>query len=319
MSKEKEKDAFYFSHDANSRNDDKLLAVRMKHGAAGYGVFFMILERMRESADYMSTADYNIISFDLRVDAGIVKSIVEEFGLFEITEDGKKFYSKSFLERMKKWDESREQKRIAGKKSALKRFENQQETTGVQRAFNERSTSVELRKEKKGKENKRKIIEDDDKSSSIATSSTKNNFSEKIEIVEKVAPPEIFNVEPLHLIENLPDIVMKDEMNFQRLFFQLGIRDKEGLYNWLLAFNKFLKFSNTHRKTEKDYRHHFSNWIRKQNYLSENPINYSPVKAPDHEPKLNSSGKRPASAVGQSAGAITLIHDLAEDLNLTAE
>lgn len=45
----------YFSHDGNARNDAKLLKVRMKHGAAGYGVYFMILERLREEDVYMSS------------------------------------------------------------------------------------------------------------------------------------------------------------------------------------------------------------------------------------------------------------------------
>ena len=72
----------YFSHDSNARNSNKLINVRMRHGAAGYGVYFMILERLREEKEYMSIKDYNMIAFDLRVDASLIKSIVEEFGLF---------------------------------------------------------------------------------------------------------------------------------------------------------------------------------------------------------------------------------------------
>ena len=35
--------ANYFSHDSNARNDEKVIRLRMKHGAAGYGVYFMLL------------------------------------------------------------------------------------------------------------------------------------------------------------------------------------------------------------------------------------------------------------------------------------
>ena len=92
----------YFSHDSNARNDEKLLNLRMHKGAAGYGVYFMLLERLREDANYMSVRDYNILAFDLRVDAQLIKSVVEDFGLFELTEkDGRKFfYSESFNRRM---------------------------------------------------------------------------------------------------------------------------------------------------------------------------------------------------------------------------
>ena len=41
-----------------------------------------------------------MIAFDLRVDAAIVKSVVEDFGLFTFTDDGKCFYSESFTRRM---------------------------------------------------------------------------------------------------------------------------------------------------------------------------------------------------------------------------
>ena len=90
----------YFSHDSNARNDEKLVRLRMKQGAAGYGVYFMILERLREEADYMSVKDYNMIAFDLRVDASVVKRVVEDFGLFAFTEDGEYFYSESLRDRM---------------------------------------------------------------------------------------------------------------------------------------------------------------------------------------------------------------------------
>lgn len=103
----------YFSHDSNARNDDKLIRLRMKHGAAGYGVYFMILERLREETDYVSVKDYNIIAFDFRVDAALVKSVVEDFGLFVFTDDGKGFYSESFLKRMEIKDAVRNKRKDA--------------------------------------------------------------------------------------------------------------------------------------------------------------------------------------------------------------
>ncbi|MGN1353553.1 MAG: Lin1244/Lin1753 domain-containing protein, partial [Alloprevotella sp.] len=109
-------DTNYFSHDSNARNDEKIIRLRMKHNAAGYGVFFMILERLREEDNYMSAKDYNMIAFDLRVDAAIVKSVVEDFGLFVFTEDGKYFYSDSFKHRMNLKDMLRAKRSFAGKK-----------------------------------------------------------------------------------------------------------------------------------------------------------------------------------------------------------
>lgn len=116
----------YFSHDSNARNDEKLVRLRMKQGASGYGVYFMILERLREEADYMSAKDYNMIAFDLRVDAAIVKSVVEDFGLFTFTDDGKCFYSESFTRRMDIKDTLRRQRSEGGKIGMKNRWKKEQ-------------------------------------------------------------------------------------------------------------------------------------------------------------------------------------------------
>lgn len=116
----------YFSHDSNARNSDKLMKVRMKLGAEGYGIFFMLIERLREEEDYKSTVDYTTLAFDLRVDPEKVKQVVENYDLFKITEDGKYFYSDSFNERMETMDAKRKKRAEAGKKGAEKRWENRQ-------------------------------------------------------------------------------------------------------------------------------------------------------------------------------------------------
>lgn len=113
------KEAYYFSHDSNARNDERILAVRMRYKASGYGVYFMILERLRDSKDYMSVKDYNIIAFDLREDASLIKSVVEDFGLFVFTDCGKYFYSESLNKRMSKKDVVKTQLSINGIKGNL--------------------------------------------------------------------------------------------------------------------------------------------------------------------------------------------------------
>lgn len=98
----------------------------MKLGAEGYGIFFMLIERLREEEGYKSTIDYNTLAFDLRVEPEKVKQVVENYDLFKITEDGKYFYSDSFNERMEMMDAKRKKRAEAGKKGAEKRWENRQ-------------------------------------------------------------------------------------------------------------------------------------------------------------------------------------------------
>ena len=92
--------ASWFSHDSNARNSKKLIRLRQKHGASGYGVYWMLIERLRDEEGYTSDRDYEMISFDLRVDVEIIRSVVEDFGLFELSEDGRYFHAPGLDERM---------------------------------------------------------------------------------------------------------------------------------------------------------------------------------------------------------------------------
>ena len=116
----------YFSHDSNARNSDKLIKVRMDLGAEGYGIFFMLIERLREEEGYKSTTNYKILEFDLKADSEKIKQVVENYDLFKFTEDGKYFYSDSFNDRMEMMDLKSKKLAAAGKRGAEKRWGNKQ-------------------------------------------------------------------------------------------------------------------------------------------------------------------------------------------------
>lgn len=130
----------YFSHDSNARNDSKIIALRMQLGAEGYGIYFMVIERLREEAGYTSVKDYNMIAFDLRVDASLVKQVVEDFGLFAFTENGECFYSESLLRRMEFMEETNEAKSRAGKRGAAKRWK--ENSTAIAQPSKNNSTAI---------------------------------------------------------------------------------------------------------------------------------------------------------------------------------
>lgn len=75
------KDTFYFSHDYNSRSDDKIKMLIRKHGMLGYGLFWAIIEDLYNNANAMRT-DYEGIAYELRTDSNIIKSIINDFDLF---------------------------------------------------------------------------------------------------------------------------------------------------------------------------------------------------------------------------------------------
>lgn len=133
------KSTYYFTHDCNARSDEKILAVRMRHKAEGYAVYFMLVEMLAGETDHTLRKDYNMLAFELRVASDIVKSVVEDFGLFQFTDDGERFYSDSLNDRLEKLDNLREQRAKAGRKSAEKRAK----ATPVERPLQKESTTVD--------------------------------------------------------------------------------------------------------------------------------------------------------------------------------
>lgn len=121
------KDAYYFSHDANARNDHSVLNIRIKYGMRGYGIYFGIIEMLRETDGYeLWFNDCSTIAYDLRENVDDIIDIVKNYGLFAF--DGDAFYSPSLKRRMEELEKKREKRseagRIAGLASANKRSTN---------------------------------------------------------------------------------------------------------------------------------------------------------------------------------------------------
>lgn len=137
------KDTFYFSHDYNARNDEKIKRLIRKHGMVGYGIFWSIVEDLYNNANALRT-DYEGIAYDLRSDCDIVASVVNDFDLFIF--NGDFFGSNSVQERL----DQRNSKSESARKSASYRWEN----------ANALQTQSEgnAKKERKGKEIKGKEI-----------------------------------------------------------------------------------------------------------------------------------------------------------------
>ena len=142
----------YFSHDSNARSSEKLINLRISFGAEGYAIYFMILERLREEPEYMSIKDYNILAFDFRVGADKVKAVIEDFGLFSFTDDGKRFYSESFSKRMLKKDE----KSGKARNSANERWKTCERNANAQNETCERNANAQKNDAIKGKKSKEK-------------------------------------------------------------------------------------------------------------------------------------------------------------------
>jgi hypothetical protein len=115
----KSKEAYYFSHDANSRNDIKITRMRMELGWEGYGLYWCIIELLREDAEHkIPVSSITEIAFQINADKEKVHRIIHSFGLFKIDSDY--FYSQRLIRSM-------DQRKVfseAGKKGMQNRWGN---------------------------------------------------------------------------------------------------------------------------------------------------------------------------------------------------
>jgi uncharacterized protein YdaU (DUF1376 family) len=143
----KQTDTFYFSHDYNTRTDDKIKKLIRKHGLAGYGIYWAIIEDLYNNANALET-DYDGIAYDMREDEETIKSVINDFGLFAL-EDGF-FGSLSVQSRL----DSRHEKSKKARESANKRWD--KDTNAQNNNANAKQTKSDSNaiKERKGKESK---------------------------------------------------------------------------------------------------------------------------------------------------------------------
>ena len=107
------KDSIYFSHDADARNDEKIIGLIMEHGMEGYGIFWSIIEMLRTATDHKMHLDYKRIAFALHVDDAKIKNVIHGFELFE--SDTVFFWSESLMRRMNIKNMVSEERRKAAK------------------------------------------------------------------------------------------------------------------------------------------------------------------------------------------------------------
>lgn len=117
------KEAYYFSHDSNARHDPKILAMRSVYGVKGYGMYWIIIEMLREQEQYKlqkSKYLFNAIAMQMQSteickdDAQeFVSDCINEFDL--LAEDEQFIWSNSLLKRMEMKDDLSEKRRKAAK------------------------------------------------------------------------------------------------------------------------------------------------------------------------------------------------------------
>ena len=119
------KDAYYFSHDSNAKDDERCEYLIAKYGLTAYGVYWVIIEKMHEQSDGKLNCKFIDTITKYNIDITLLKQIYNdaiEIGLF-IT-DGEKYWSDRVLRNKQIFDEKRHKKSEAGKLGMAARWQN---------------------------------------------------------------------------------------------------------------------------------------------------------------------------------------------------
>ena len=99
-----------------------VVEMRMKLGWEGFGIYVGILCMLRCSNDGTLPTNYNKIGWQLHCPNDKVKSVITDFGLFTLADDGKRFFNQDLMDEMKQYQGLLDEKREAGKRGAERRW-----------------------------------------------------------------------------------------------------------------------------------------------------------------------------------------------------
>lgn len=147
-----QKDTFWFKHDSNAKDDFKCMLVIEQLGCEGYGIFWILVETLREQRDYKYPFQLlGALARKYNTTEAKMQTVVTKYNLFEIDEKSF-FFSLSLNKRMQALDKIKEKRQIAGVKSGESR-----KIKMIQHKLNTCSTNVERIDESRVKEIKQEL------------------------------------------------------------------------------------------------------------------------------------------------------------------
>ena len=185
------KETYYFSHDSNAITDTKILNMRADYGLEGYGLFWVLIEMMRNEENYkleLSKNTYRAIKTLTNTSIDVeefIKNCIEDYKIF--IEDNGYFYSNSLLSRMSEMERKKEINRKNGKLGGRPKKETQEKPNGFETETEKKPNGFEKETQEKpiGFEAETKINQNKIKKNKIKENK-KNIEKEKINKKEKL-------------------------------------------------------------------------------------------------------------------------------------
>jgi len=241
----------YFSHDYYSRTNPKLIKLQIKLGHAGKGIFWDLIEILHEENGFIKISDIELISYQIRADIEIIKSIFFDFDLFE--NDSQKIWSNSVLKRIEKQKQKSEILSKNGKKGGRPKANEKQMLSGAKANEKQMLSGAKANEKQKESKEEKEVNE------------LNEQIKEKdIDINMPFTPPD--DIKSIQIIfSDWNNIICKQYPEFQKITeseFEMDIKLQQLLYKlkdkwetgeiltlygtneWLRLNAKFLKWWN---------------------------------------------------------------------------
>lgn len=116
------KDCYYFTHDSNAKDDPKCVLMIEQLGMEGYGIYWMLVETLRDQPDYTyPVANIPALARRYNTSAEKVRTVVYNYELFTVKDD-RIFFSESLNRRMQAFNERRAKRSEAGRLGMARRW-----------------------------------------------------------------------------------------------------------------------------------------------------------------------------------------------------
>lgn len=120
----KTKEAYWFYHDSNAARDEKILKIRVKYGWEGYGIYWVLIEQLRNSKQYKIKKDLiDGLAFDLQIELEKLTEFIDYCTNVGLLKSNDNFiWSQSLQNRMKRLDTYKQKQSENGSHGADERW-----------------------------------------------------------------------------------------------------------------------------------------------------------------------------------------------------
>jgi len=95
------KETYYFPHDYNARNDEKLIKLQRECGLEAIAIYWYLIEMLYEAGGYLEL-NFELLAFNMRLDSeriALAMRVINDYNLFQIASN--KFTNRRVIDTLK--------------------------------------------------------------------------------------------------------------------------------------------------------------------------------------------------------------------------